>query len=252
MRRLIVTAAVLVSFGLPAAGQEDISGVRVNFTETRTRAGAVAQEMSGSLFLATDGSWRVDRVFRGETLSITARHGEQVEINHDLGVAVRGPAGSHLTVPTLQGYGATLIERAFSNPPMPGGAAQELMQDGVATDSYGQRAIGPLLLNGEGWAMDGHVIEVWSYRLPDNAVVTLEYRAEHTDENGMQTVDERRVTNWERVTAPLDTTFAIPRLLDPPASLQMSQVQVLIALSSPFQNSQLAGTEQTQPTCLWV
>ena len=42
------------------------------------------------------------------------------------------------------------------------------------------------------------------------------------------------------------------RLLDPPASLQMSQVQVLIALSSPFQNSQLAGTEQTQPTCLWV
>lgn len=83
------------------------------------------------------------------------------------------------------------------------------MKTGVPVDSRGQRAVGPLLLDGDGWALDGHVIERWSYTLPDNTVITLEYRAEHTNENGVQTIDERRVTNWERVLAPRDT-FALP------------------------------------------
>lgn len=59
MRRLVMTVAAIVAFGLPAAGQDDISGVRVDFTETRTRAGAVAHEMSGSLF--TRRQWDLAR-----------------------------------------------------------------------------------------------------------------------------------------------------------------------------------------------
>lgn len=213
MRRLVMTA-LLVSFVVPAAGQENISGVRLDFYETRTRAGDVIDEMTGSFFLSTGGNWRVDRVLRGERLSVMASNGEQIEVNHDLGVAIRGPAGSDLTVPTVQGYGATIIERAFSSSPrLPAGAAQRRMADSAPIDSYGQRAIGPLLFDGEGWAMAGHVIEVWSYRLPDSTTVTLEYRAEHTDEDGVHTVDERRVTNWERVTASPDT-FALPSGLD--------------------------------------
>lgn len=204
---------VVVPIGTPTA-QQGISGVQMDFYETRTRAGAVIREMSGSFFLATDGSWRMERVLRGEQLIVLslASSGEQIEINPDLGVAVRGPVGAGLTVPTIQGYGPTVIERSFSTPTPPlrsGSVAEERMQSGGPLASYGQRAVGLLLLDGEGWAMDGHEVERWTYRLSGTTTVTLEYTATHTAENGVQTVDRRTVTNWERVTLSLGA-FDVP------------------------------------------
>jgi hypothetical protein len=206
-RQVTATMAALVAFCGVLAAQDDISGVQLDFHETRTRAGEVIREMSGSFFLGADDSWRLDRVFRGERLTVMTSGGEQVEINHDLGVAVRGPAGSRLTVPTLQGYGATVIDQSV--PVVPPPMRPNLQRDVTVPTSYGQRAVGPLLLDGDGWALDGHVIERWMYALPGGTTVTLEYRAEHTDENGVRTVDERHVTSWERVTVSRDR-FAMP------------------------------------------
>lgn len=205
-RALYVVACVLVSFVLLAA-QDSISGIQMDFHETRTRGGAVLREMTGSFFLASDGSWRLDRELRGERLTVIFQGGEQIEVNHDLGVAVRGPAGMRLTVPTIQGYGSTIISQSFRTLPPP--LQPERMEGGTALANLGSLAVGPLLLDGEGWAMDGHEIERWSYRLADNTTVILEYSATHTADNGMQTIDERRVTNWERVTASRDT-FELP------------------------------------------
>lgn len=208
----IATAATMIaSCGILAAQGDIINGVQMDFYETRTRDGEVIREMSGSFFLATDGSWRLDRAFRGERLSVLslASDGEQLEINHDLGVAVRGPAGSRFTVPTVQGYGATVISQSMPLLPPPLRSSNVESSSGVVPAGYGQRAVGPLLLDGDGWALDGHEIERWTYRLAGNTRVILEYSATHTADDGVQTIDERRVTSWERVTVPRDT-FDLP------------------------------------------
>ena len=95
---VVAAACILLLLPAPCAhAQGEITGIRVEFHETRTRAGEVIREKSGSFFLGVDGRWRVDQDFRGERISVitapnaTRGVSERIEINHDLGVIVRGP-----------------------------------------------------------------------------------------------------------------------------------------------------------------
>jgi len=116
----MLACAILILPVSDAHAQGEIDGIQVDFHETRTRAGEVVREKSGSFFLGGDGRWRVDQDFRGERVTTitapSARFGmpERIEINHELGVVVRGPDNGRITVPTIQGLGSTVVSRPIS------------------------------------------------------------------------------------------------------------------------------------------
>lgn len=220
---VVATACVLLLPAPCAHAQGEITGIRVEFHETRTRASEVIREKSGSFFLGADGRWRVDQDFRGERISVIAAPSatrgvsERIEINHDLGVVVRGPDAGPVGVPTIQGLGSTVVSwpvRAGSSrlsarlrDRLPSG--RDFREDAASPVDLGSRAIGPLLLEGMSVSADNHELEMWRYHLPGGARVILEYMGVSTDDDGVQTVDERRVTSAARVTGPSDT-FSVP------------------------------------------
>lgn len=221
---VVVAACILLVLPAPCAhAQGEIGGIRVEFHETRTRAGEVIREKSGSFFLGIDGRWRVDQDFRGERVSVitapsaTLGVSERIEINHDLGVVVRGPDTGPVRVPTIQGLGSTVISR-----PVPIGSSQsstrlrdrlpggrDYREDAASPVDLGSRAIGPLLLEGMSVSLDNRELELWRYNLPGGVRVTLEYTGVSTDGDGVQTVDARRITSAARVAGPSDT-FSVP------------------------------------------
>ena len=223
----VVAACILLMLSVPCAhAQGEITGIRVDFHETRTRAGEVIREKSGSFFLGVDGRWRVDQDFRGERVSVitapSATRGvsERIEVNHDLGVVVRGPDTGPVRVPTIQGLGSTVVSwpvRAGSSrlsarlrDRLPGG--RDFREDAAFPVDLGSRAIGPLLLEGMSVSSDNRELEVWRYHLPGGARVTLEYMGVSTDDDGVQVVDERRITSAARVAGPSDTFSAPDRM----------------------------------------
>ncbi len=81
--------------------------------------------------------------------------------------------------------------------------------DAAVPVDLGSRAIGPLLLDGLRVSLGNRELEIWRYNMPGRVRVILEYTGVSTDDDGVQTVDERRITSAVRVSRSGDT-FNVP------------------------------------------
>lgn len=180
VRAVAAMMGVLLLSGTASAQAPTV--IEVTYTTTAQDATGEIQYEAGTYYFGRDG-YRHDRTVNGERTSLLVRGGQRVEMNHDLNVAVRGPADGNFSVPMMEPTGSRVVtggrasamrERQMRRNPQPEVARYN-------KESLGTRALGPLLLQGfrhtfEPSSENGfsRVAEHWIYVRPDGLPEGLE------------------------------------------------------------------------------
>lgn len=203
---LVGLSAVLAVGALPASAQ-DVPTIEVEYQKAQLGADGVWEVVeTGTHFFADDGRYRLDRRIGGETITrirIPAS-GERIEINHALGIGMRGPDEGTFTIPA---EGPTL-PRSRRSAAAPFG--------GIQMTSIGARARGPLLLQGFSlaapclttWECE---LEVWIHapRAVGARPAVLERTIRQTRPDGTELTSTTVITSSERTTTD-SAAFAPP------------------------------------------
>lgn len=164
--------------------------------------GVETPHAEGVHYIAADGRYRHDESVDGERVSSYRLGDDNVSVNHNLGVAVRGGAEAPLWNPyTMRRFvpGASALPGTGFDPKPP--------------RSLGQRALGPMLLQGFTHDLGAMTVEIWEYGDPRTAVdpdryipVVIELTASMND--GSTTV-RTRATGVQRLAESADI-FDVP------------------------------------------
>lgn len=163
---------------------------------------------TGSHIFGPGGLYRWDRTSEGgESLSMIMNGAERIEINHDLGVAVRGGAeDTSFSVPAFgRGAGFGLMTEVHADSPEYE-MLRQVMENGEIQEvqDLGARARERLLLQGYRTTIQTStgpsIREWWEYTSPDGRTIELEYS--YSDGGSQQ------ITGIERTS--MGARFSIP------------------------------------------
>lgn len=191
-------SAVLAVGALPASAQ-DVPIIEVEYQKAQLGADGVwAVVETGTHLFADDGRYRLDRRIGGETLTRIRIPvaGERIEINHALGIGMRGPDEGAFTIPA-EGPMLSRSRRSATAP-----------FEGIQMTSIGTKARGPLLLQGFSlgaaqclttWECE---LEVWIYapRAVGARPEVLERTIRQTRPDGTELTSTTVITSSERTT----------------------------------------------------
>lgn len=155
LRTLVGVAALLALASPPDyAAAQGVSAVRVEYEKrsATSETGWTVVE-TGTHMIADDGRYRLDRVVAGErtTRIHLPDRGERIDINHSLGVGVRGPLTGAFAVPA---------EKPLSRMLRGGADDTSYLQRGQSMTAIGTRQRGPLLL--QGFSLTAPCLETWN------------------------------------------------------------------------------------------
>jgi hypothetical protein len=159
-------------------------------TLTQTTTGTSARVEEGTILIASDGRYRIERVRNGErTAEIWTRDRDRrIALNLDTKQGVVGSSGSMVIPPST---GPRQV---------PSGVPDAWKRDEHPRVNLGTKTVGALTLRGTGFSttLSQNAVqitnnrEVWAYHFPDSRIVPiiLETRFEMPD-----SIDEQRVTD---------------------------------------------------------
>lgn len=199
---VMVLGVVLLPSALLA---QEVSVIRADFVRERIDAsGSTVRVESGHHFIATDGTYLMEKVSYGERVAEVwlPNSGERITINHTLRVAVRGPLDGRWPIPSVRGgvdYPSAPPPPAAPVPPPPLGTVSYPIED------LGQRSYGLFSATGTRQVLaaqnesEDTVIETWVWGNP-SALKPVLMEISFTSASG---VDAMRITAVRRMTVPL-------------------------------------------------
>ena len=199
MRKYIALAALL---GLCAATVSAQEALKIHYEAS---GGAGAGE-SGSHTFGPGGFYRWDKTSGDESTSLIVLNGERIEVNHRLGIAVRGPVDDDFAVPVLNDRLEFGRQMEFHPDSPEYKMLGSMIENGETheVEELGSRAHERLLLTGYRSTIQTlagpSTKEWWEFTAPSGRTIEIEYSY---SDGGSQ-----RITGIER--GAIGDAFSIP------------------------------------------